>query len=95
MAKKIDSLPEDFSSLEAAAEFWETHDTTDYPSKKVEDVNINIQTMTLELQLEAKVAYRLLKIADENGISIDGLVNVLLKSGLESYEILVGRIGKK
>jgi len=91
MAKKIDSLPEDFGSLEAAEEFWEAHDTTDYPSKKVEDVNIDIQTMTLELQLESKVAYRLLKIADEKGISIDALVNALLKSGLESYEILVGK----
>ncbi|MBI1929167.1 hypothetical protein HYR99_33595 [Candidatus Poribacteria bacterium] len=95
MAKKIDSLPEDFGSLEAAAEFWETHDTTDYPSRKVEDVKIDIQTMMLEIQLDAKVAYRLLRIADEKGISIDALVNALLKSGLESYEILVGKIGKQ
>ena len=95
MEKRIDSLPEDFGTLEAAEEFWEAHDTTDYPSKKVEAVNIDIQTMTFELQLEAKVAYRLIKIADEKGISIDKLVNALLKNGLENYEILVGKIGKK
>jgi hypothetical protein len=29
--KQIDPIPEEFSSLEQAAEFWDTHDTTDYP----------------------------------------------------------------
>ena len=31
MAKKqVDPTPEHFDSYEAAAEFWDTHDTTDY-----------------------------------------------------------------
>jgi len=29
--KEIDPLPEEFASYEEAAEFWDTHDTTDYP----------------------------------------------------------------
>jgi len=29
--KQIDPLPLEFPSLEKAAEFWDTHDTTDYP----------------------------------------------------------------
>ncbi len=28
--KVIDSIPEEFASYEEAAEFWDTHDTTDY-----------------------------------------------------------------
>jgi hypothetical protein len=28
--KQVDAIPEEFSSYEEAAEFWETHDTTDY-----------------------------------------------------------------
>ena len=28
--KAIDPIPEEFPSYEAAAEFWDTHDTTDY-----------------------------------------------------------------
>jgi hypothetical protein len=28
--KHIDPLPEEFGSYEEAAEFWDTHDTTDY-----------------------------------------------------------------
>ncbi|MGK7956439.1 MAG: CopG family antitoxin [Crocosphaera sp.] len=26
----VDPIPEEFSSYEAAAEFWDNHDTTDY-----------------------------------------------------------------
>ena len=29
--KPIDPIPEEFASYEEAAEFWDTHDTTDYP----------------------------------------------------------------
>ncbi|MBI4641089.1 MAG: hypothetical protein HY731_10360, partial [Candidatus Tectomicrobia bacterium] len=29
--KRVDPIPEEFSSEEEAAEFWDTHDTTDYP----------------------------------------------------------------
>ena len=28
--KQIDPIPEEFASYEEAAEFWDTHDTTDY-----------------------------------------------------------------
>jgi hypothetical protein len=30
MGKKTDPVPKEFSSYEEAAEFWGTHDTTDY-----------------------------------------------------------------
>ncbi|MBC8231508.1 hypothetical protein H8E77_18315 [bacterium] len=92
MEKEIEPIPEDFVSIEEAQEFWETHDTTDYNFEKVEGFNIDIETMTLEIQLKAKIAYKLLKIADEKKISIDELINAILKSGLESYEILAGNI---
>jgi len=29
--KKPDSIPETFNNYEEAAEFWDTHDTTEYP----------------------------------------------------------------
>ena len=28
--KKVEPIPEQFQSYEEAAEFWDTHDTTDY-----------------------------------------------------------------
>lgn len=30
-AKRVEPIPTEFASYEKAAEFWETHDTTDYP----------------------------------------------------------------
>jgi len=30
-AGKLDPLPDEFASYEEAAEFWDSHDTTDYP----------------------------------------------------------------
>lgn len=29
--RHLDPIPEEFPSYEAAAKFWEEHDTTDYP----------------------------------------------------------------
>jgi len=29
--KQVDPIPDEFTSYEEAAEFWDTHDTTDYP----------------------------------------------------------------
>ena len=31
--KQIDEIPEEFESCEQAAEFWDTHDTTDYANE--------------------------------------------------------------
>jgi hypothetical protein len=31
--KKVDPIPEQFASYEQAAEFWDKHDTTDYPDQ--------------------------------------------------------------
>jgi CopG antitoxin of type II toxin-antitoxin system len=33
--KAIDPIPEEFGSYEEAAEFWDTHDTSDYPENFV------------------------------------------------------------
>lgn len=30
--KRIDPVPEQFATYEEAAEFWDKHDTTDYPN---------------------------------------------------------------
>jgi len=29
--KRVEPIPEEFASYEEAAEFWDAHDTTDYP----------------------------------------------------------------
>jgi predicted transcriptional regulator len=40
--KQVEPIPEEFTSYEEAAEFWDSHDTTDYPDafRTVEDIQI-------------------------------------------------------
>lgn len=44
--KKVDPIPAEFSSYEEAAEFWDTHDTTDYPE--------NFETVSVESNLRRR-----------------------------------------
>ena len=39
--KSVEPIPEEFESYEKAAEFWDTHDTTDYP-KAFSDVSVGV-----------------------------------------------------
>ncbi len=44
--KAIDPIPEEFDSYEEAAEFWNTHDTTDYLD--------NFETVSAQTELERR-----------------------------------------
>ena len=61
MEKHKSPLPEEFASVEAAQEFWETHSTADYWDE-MEDVDIQISP-TLRAKLETKKLYRLLGLS--------------------------------
>ena len=46
--KSRDPLPEHFASLEEAAEFWDTHDSSDYEEYFVDvDVEVDLKTRSL------------------------------------------------
>ena len=55
--KAVDALPEEFSSYEEAAEFWDTHDTTDYhyASRPVKMVS-EFRGRHYEIEIEVGVA---------------------------------------
>ena len=44
--KQVDPLPEEFASYEEAAEFWDTHDTTDYSD--------SFETVAVEAELKRR-----------------------------------------
>jgi len=47
--EKREPIPDEFASCEEAAEFWDTHDTTDYPeafSDAEIGVDLNGRTLT-------------------------------------------------
>jgi hypothetical protein len=78
--KQIDLIPEEFSSLDQAAEFWDTHDTTDYP-----DNFDNVATQSelkrrrYEIEIDEELMISLASLAQSRGVAISELVSDMLK----------------
>jgi predicted HicB family RNase H-like nuclease len=83
--KQIDPVPEVFKSYEEAAEFWDTHDTTDYPEffSPVE-VEAVLKSKHLEVEIDPSVMEALRLRAKQQGVPIGQLANELLKKQLET-----------
>ncbi|MUG95612.1 hypothetical protein F7734_25950 [Scytonema sp. UIC 10036] len=82
--KRIDPIPNEFSSLEDAAEFWDTHDTTDYLDN-FETVPIE-ETQLKQRHFEVEVDMDLMKVlyekAQQKQVGIRQLVNEMLREQL-------------
>ena len=84
---KVDPIPEHFTSIEEAVEFWDTHDTADYEAylKEVPDANPNIKTITREVKFEPEVALKVAKLAKAKGVSFSELINFWVKEKLNCH----------
>ena len=82
--KVRDQIPEDFGSIEAAAEFWNTHSLADYwdETKSVE-FKVSLQRSTILLPLEQGIAKRLSEAARRQGISAETLADLWLSERLQ------------
>lgn len=79
-----DPIPEEFSSIEEAAEFWDTHSLADYWDE-TREVEIEVRVprrrrVTLAPELAEQVAQR----ARREGISVETLVNVWIAERLHA-----------
>lgn len=89
MAKKklVDPIPEEFGSYEEAAEFWDTHDTTDYPDAfRTVNVSTELRNRHYEIELEPDVASELRSRARRRGVRPGSLASALLRKQLESSQ---------
>ena len=79
-----DEVPEDFGSAEAAAEFWDTHDQTDYEDI-TEPVQFDIDTRTQEylIALDPEVTRGLEAQAERRHVSPETLANRWLQERLD------------
>jgi hypothetical protein len=81
--KKIDPIPEEFSSYEEAAEFWDTHDTTEYlQSSHPVKVVSEFRERLYQIEIDETVAQALRKIARQKGLTPSHLANDLLRQRL-------------
>ena len=78
--KVIDPIPEEFASYEEAAEFWDTHDTTDYPdSFETVAVQAKLKSRRYEVEIDADLMPALSKQAHSRGVKVSNLVSDLLR----------------
>jgi predicted HicB family RNase H-like nuclease len=78
--KQIDPIPEEFGSYEAAAEFWDAHDTADYlDSFETVAVEAELKRRRYEVEIDEELMKILTEQAQKRGIAVSQLVSEVLK----------------
>ena len=79
-SKRVDPIPDEFASYEEAAEFWDAHDTTDYPGS-FEDVAVNaeLKRRRFEVEVDEDLIKVLSAQAHKRGMAVGRLVNEMLR----------------
>jgi hypothetical protein len=81
--KKRDPIPKHFKTIEEAAEFWDTHDLSDYWDLTREaHFDVDIQRRVFLTALEPELAKKLVARARKQGVSTETLINVWLSEKL-------------
>jgi predicted HicB family RNase H-like nuclease len=78
--KQVEPIPEEFASYEAAAEFWDTHDTTDYlDSFETVAVEAELTSRRYEVEIDEELMKLLTAQAQSRGMAVSQLVREMLK----------------
>lgn len=78
--KSRDPLPEQFSSAEEAGEFWDTHSGADYEDYMQEaHFEVDLKRSVKEVRVADQVFRDVMKIARQQGIATETLVNLWLQ----------------
>ena len=81
--KQIDPIPEEFSSYEEAAEFWENHDTTDYLDDfETVQAEVELKHRRYEIEIDADLMPALTEQAHKRGVAVKSLVSEYLREKL-------------
>jgi len=76
--EKRDPIPDTFDSIEAAADFWDTHSLADYEDQ-LHEVDIEVRARRRRrVTLDPDVWERVLSRARSRGVSPETLVNLWL-----------------
>ena len=85
----LSDLPETFDTLEEIAEFWETHDLTDYESylTPVEATVAMHPTHEYVISLSDLLNTLLQQRVQQEGVSLNTLVNLWVQEKLQQYSV--------
>ncbi len=82
--KQIDAIPEEFSSYEEAAEFWDSHDTTEYPGA-FRTVKVVTKFRNRHYEMLAPDVVKALQVrARKRGVTLGRLASDLLRQRLRT-----------
>lgn len=82
-SKKPEPIPRHFQNLTEAADFWDSHDVTDYWELTREaSFEVDIQRCVFLTALEPELARKLTVYAHQQGVSTETLINVWLTEKL-------------
>lgn len=82
--KRVEPTPQHFESYEAAAEFWDTHDTTDYLDEfRTVEVTTELRARHFEIEIDEAIARDLHAQAKTKGIKVGELASRLLRQQLD------------
>jgi hypothetical protein len=80
-----DRLPQSFRSIEAAAEFWDTHSAADYQKYlKPARMTIRLRRRVHLLALDPKVASELQAVSKARGLLPETVANLWLRERLQA-----------
>ena len=83
--KKADPIPEGFPNYEAAAEFWDKHDTSDYPHEfRTIKVVSEFRNRHFEIPIDGDVVIRLRQRARRARMPLGRLASQLLRKELRA-----------
>ena len=83
MPRKIKQIPEEFKTYEEAAEFWDTHDSTEYEDVLEEvEMHVDIQKRHYLIELGKNTAQLLQKSALKKGVPPGYLASEILEKRL-------------
>lgn len=83
MPKKPEKIPEEFKTYEEAADFWDTHDSTEYLDNLEEiEMEVDVQKRHYLIEVDMNIAKILQESASKKGISASSLANEILQKQL-------------
>jgi hypothetical protein len=87
MQKKVKEIPEEFETYEEAAEFWETHDSTDYEDVMEEvEIRVDLTKRRYLIELNKNSAELLRENAQKKGVSASNLASEIIEKQLARAE---------
>lgn len=82
---RLDPIPEDFETIDAAADFWDNHSLSDYWDLTEEvTFDVDLQRAVILVPLERELARRLARFAHQQGLSSETLVNLWVSQRLQN-----------